>query len=262
MRLRRNSRAQRAFGALKRLTECTRSLRAGLLCSSVQRSVVGPNGTEGVSGASYLTRAVPFQSSSGCASCAGSAAFSRCSVARQPKGGLLRLQTRDVSQVRGVAEGRQTRSRVSFQQPRCSMREADDHRKETYTKCRKVQFLVQRSPWNIMKLGRLGEVQTEYHLPYQRALPLPIFKPVDLSGNTERVPTPKELRRMMEFERALSHPGDGLCQDKKMISEITNDLPPVMHMPLTEFGKSAPTTFPLKNFVPGGQTGLRDRLDR
>ncbi|KAJ1135266.1 hypothetical protein NDU88_001707 [Pleurodeles waltl] len=119
----------------------------------------------------------------------------------------------------------------------CSMREADDHRKETYTKCREVQFLVQRSPWNIMKLGRLGEVQTEYHLPYQRALPLPIFKPVDLSGKTERVPTPQELRRMMEFERALSHPGDGLCQDKKMISEITKDLPPVMHMPLTEFGK-------------------------
>ncbi|XP_069093544.1 telethonin-like [Pleurodeles waltl] len=116
----------------------------------------------------------------------------------------------------------------------CSMRESDDHRKETYTKYNEVQFLVQRSPWNIMKLGRLGEVQTEYHLPYQRALPLPILKPVDLSGKTERVPTPQELRRMMEFERALSHPGDGLCQDKKMISEITKDLPLV---PLMEFGK-------------------------
>ncbi|KAJ1135265.1 hypothetical protein NDU88_001707 [Pleurodeles waltl] len=34
----------------------------------------------------------------------------------------------------------------------CSMRESDDHRKETHTKCREVQFLVQRSPWNIMNL--------------------------------------------------------------------------------------------------------------
>ncbi|KAJ1085325.1 hypothetical protein NDU88_005458 [Pleurodeles waltl] len=110
--------AQGAFGALKRLKECTRSVRPSLLCSSAQRSVVGPNGTEGVSGASYLTRAVPFQSSSGCASCSGSAALSRRSVARQPKGGLLRLQTRAVSRVRGVAECRRTRSRVSFQQPR------------------------------------------------------------------------------------------------------------------------------------------------
>ncbi|XP_078501783.1 telethonin-like [Lissotriton helveticus] len=121
----------------------------------------------------------------------------------------------------------------------CCMREANDHRKETYTKCHEVRFLVQSSPWNVMKLGRLGEVQTEYHLPYQRALPLPIFKPVDLSGKTERVPTPQELSRMMAFERALSHPGDGLCQDKKMISEITKDLPQVMQMPHMEFRKVA-----------------------
>ncbi|XP_078497576.1 telethonin-like [Lissotriton helveticus] len=119
----------------------------------------------------------------------------------------------------------------------CCMREADDHRKETYTKSHEVRFLVQKSPWNIMKLGRLGEVQTEYHLPYQRALPLPIFKPVDLSGKIERVPTPQELHRMMAFERALTHPGDGLCRDKKVISEITKDLPQVMQMPHVKFGK-------------------------
>ncbi|XP_069490835.1 telethonin-like [Ambystoma mexicanum] len=119
----------------------------------------------------------------------------------------------------------------------CSMREADERRKETYAKQHEVRFLVQRSPWNVMKLGRLGEPQIEYYLPYQRALPIPIFKPVDLSGKTERVPTPQELRRMMEFERALSHPGDGLCRDKKTISEITKDLPRVMQPVHMDFQK-------------------------
>ncbi|XP_078501781.1 telethonin-like [Lissotriton helveticus] len=119
----------------------------------------------------------------------------------------------------------------------CALREANDRRRETYAKQHEVLFMVQRSPWNIMKLGRLGEAQKEYHLPYQRALPVPIFKPVDLGGKTERVPTPQELRRMIEFERALSNPGNGLCKDKKMISEITKELPPVMQPTRMDFGK-------------------------
>ncbi|XP_069490832.1 telethonin-like [Ambystoma mexicanum] len=119
----------------------------------------------------------------------------------------------------------------------CCMREANDHRRETYAKQHEVKFLVQRSPWKVMKLGRLGENQKEYHLPYERALPIPIFKPVDLGGKTERVPTPQQLRSMMEFERALSNPGNGLCRDKKMVSEITKDLPPVMQPVRMEFGK-------------------------
>ncbi|XP_029429240.1 telethonin-like [Rhinatrema bivittatum] len=121
----------------------------------------------------------------------------------------------------------------------CSLREVNDLQRETYSQQRQTQFLVQRSPWNIMKMGRLGDRTTEYHLPYQRSLPVPIFKPMDLSTKVERVGTPPELRGMMEFERALSNPGNnGLCQDKKMISEIKMELPPVMQPVRLEFGNS------------------------
>ncbi|XP_029429241.1 telethonin-like [Rhinatrema bivittatum] len=121
----------------------------------------------------------------------------------------------------------------------CSFREADDSQRETYSQQRQTQFLVQRSPWNIMKMGRLGDRTTEYHLPYQRSLPVPIFKPVDLSTKVERVGIPPELPGRVEFNRALSNPrANGLCQDKKMISDIKKELPPVMQPVRLEFGKS------------------------
>ncbi|XP_078501782.1 telethonin-like [Lissotriton helveticus] len=112
----------------------------------------------------------------------------------------------------------------------CSMREVNDHRKETYAKSCEVQFVVQRSPWNVMKLGHLGEVQREYHLPYQRALPLPIF-----STSRERVHTSQEMSRMIELENAQSYSGYGLCLDQKKISKNPRDLPSILRLPNTEF---------------------------
>ncbi|KAJ1135268.1 hypothetical protein NDU88_001709 [Pleurodeles waltl] len=112
----------------------------------------------------------------------------------------------------------------------CSMRELNDHRKETYAKSCEVQFVVQRSPWNVMKLGRLGELPKNYHLPYQRTLPLPIF-----SSSLERVPTSQEKHRMIELENTPNHLGCGLFEDKKKISEITKDLPPILQLPQMAF---------------------------
>nr|XP_033774620.1 telethonin-like [Geotrypetes seraphini] len=121
----------------------------------------------------------------------------------------------------------------------CSFREANDRQHETYSQQRQTQFMVQRTPWNIMRMGRLGGKTTEYHLPYQRSLPVPIFKPVDLSTKVDWVAPPPELPSRIEFNRALSNSRvNGLCQDKKMISEIKKELPPVMQPVRMEIGKA------------------------
>ncbi|XP_030077643.1 telethonin [Microcaecilia unicolor] len=120
----------------------------------------------------------------------------------------------------------------------CFLREVNELHHETYSQQGQIQFIVQRSPLNIMRMGRLGDRTTEYHLPYQRSLPVPIFKPVDLSTKVERVATPPEVHDMIAFERALSNPEtNGLCQDKKMISEIKKELPPVLQPIRIEFEK-------------------------
>uniref|UniRef100_A0A8C8VLN8 Telethonin n=1 Tax=Pelusios castaneus TaxID=367368 RepID=A0A8C8VLN8_9SAUR len=121
----------------------------------------------------------------------------------------------------------------------CSRREVDERHKETYWQQQETRFVVQRSPWLIMRLGRLGEPLTRYHLPYQRALPLPLFVPADLTAKVERGATPPQLRRMMDFEASLAGgaPPAGLCQDKKGVSEITKELPPVVQPSRPNFGK-------------------------
>ncbi|CAI9619343.1 unnamed protein product [Staurois parvus] len=69
-------------------------------------------------------------------------------------------------------------------------------------------------------------------------LPLPIFKPADLTTKMDRMATPPQLRSMIDFERALSNPGsDGICQDKIPVSQITKELPPVMQPARMEFAK-------------------------
>ncbi|KAM9296102.1 telethonin [Gastrophryne carolinensis] len=121
---------------------------------------------------------------------------------------------------------------------RCSARDADVWRRESFAQQGQTRFLVQRSPAQIMKMGRLGHGLTQYHLPYQRSLPVPIFKPADLITKMERMDTPPQLRSMIDFERALSHPGsDGMCQDKTPVSQITKELPPVMQPARMEFEK-------------------------
>ncbi|MEE6528109.1 hypothetical protein FKM82_030068 [Ascaphus truei] len=121
---------------------------------------------------------------------------------------------------------------------RCNARDANTRRRESFRQQGQTRFLVQRSPVQVMRMGRLGGRLTQYQLPYQRALPLPIFKPADLSVKSERIDTPPQLRGLIALERALSQPGsDGLCQDKTPVSQITRDLPPVMQPARMEFAK-------------------------
>ncbi|XP_068120339.1 telethonin [Hyperolius riggenbachi] len=123
---------------------------------------------------------------------------------------------------------------------RCNARDADIWRRESFAQQGQTRFLVQRSPAQIMKMGRLGHRLTQYKLPYTRTLPLPIFKPADLTTKMDRIATPPQLRGMIEFERALSHPGsDGLCQDKTPVSQITKELPPLKQPARMEFAKPA-----------------------
>ncbi|XP_073182014.1 telethonin isoform X2 [Lepidochelys kempii] len=121
----------------------------------------------------------------------------------------------------------------------CCLREADDRRKETYWQQQETRFVVQRSPGLLMRLGRLGEPLARYPLPYQRALPLPLFVPADLSAKAERGATPPQLRHRMDFETALAGgaPPSGQCRDKRAVSEITKELPPVVQPSRPDFGK-------------------------
>uniref|UniRef100_UPI00398F659F telethonin-like n=1 Tax=Pristiophorus japonicus TaxID=55135 RepID=UPI00398F659F len=120
-------------------------------------------------------------------------------------------------------------------QEQCAVSEVNRARKEGYTRKYQVTYLVQRSPNNTMRMGRLGERLTEYRVPYRNVLPLPIFTPAPISAKVERAVTPPALSGIMELERAL---GSGTCQDKRDVSEITKELPRVMQ-PVRLDGKKA-----------------------
>uniref|UniRef100_V9L736 Telethonin n=1 Tax=Callorhinchus milii TaxID=7868 RepID=V9L736_CALMI len=108
----------------------------------------------------------------------------------------------------------------------CTVQEADRRRRESYDRRHQVAYLIQRSPNGIMGLGRVGERLREYRVPYQHGLPVPIFKPTHISPKVERADTPPVLKDIMELERALG--SDGSCPDKREISQITRELPPVI----------------------------------
>ncbi|XP_053120011.1 telethonin [Hemicordylus capensis] len=106
--------------------------------------------------------------------------------------------------------------------------EADKRRKETYHQQQEARVIVQRSPWGILRLGLLGEPLVSYHLPYQRALPLPIFTPSKVAQ--ELTPT---LSESVE-----SLPAVGICPDKIPLGEITKELPLVVPPSRPDFKKA------------------------
>ncbi|KAH0626884.1 hypothetical protein JD844_002166 [Phrynosoma platyrhinos] len=110
--------------------------------------------------------------------------------------------------------------------------EVDKRCKETYRQQQEARVIMQRSPWGVLRLGLLGEPLTSYHLPYQRALPLPIFTPAKLSAKAERefTPTPSES--------VESLPVTGVCLDKKSLAEITKELPLVIQPSCLDFKKA------------------------
>ncbi|XP_069763309.1 telethonin-like [Narcine bancroftii] len=106
------------------------------------------------------------------------------------------------------------------QQDRCALSEVNDSRRESYNRRQRISFLVQRGPDQRMRMGLLGRELNEYHLP------LAIFSPRKVRDAAERSEP--------ELERAPSPAG--VCPDKRDISAITKDLPPLMQ-PLNMGGK-------------------------
>lgn len=95
--------------------------------------------------------------------------------------------------------------------------------------------LHQNCPSGVYRVGTLETGVREHQLlPYRNTLPLPIFKPTELGlrlgRGTAHVPE--------DFTPAQAP--SGVCPDKKHISQITRELPPVKPMRM-EFAK-APRT--------------------
>ncbi|XP_051894725.1 telethonin-like [Pristis pectinata] len=107
-------------------------------------------------------------------------------------------------------------------QDRCCLSEVNRSRRESYNRKQRVSYLVQRAPDQRLWMGLLGQELSEYRLP------LPIFTPTQIGGTAERPEAEAAL------ERAQS-PG-GVCPDKREISAITKDLPPLMQ-PVSLAGK-------------------------
>ncbi|XP_025928755.1 telethonin [Apteryx mantelli] len=76
-------------------------------------------------------------------------------------------------------------------------READERRRETLEQRGETRVLEQRSPWGLVRAGRLGQPLAQHLLPYARTLPLPLFAPPDLRGAKAAV--------ARTLSRSLSH---------------------------------------------------------
>uniref|UniRef100_UPI00398E54CD telethonin-like n=1 Tax=Pristiophorus japonicus TaxID=55135 RepID=UPI00398E54CD len=126
---------------------------------------------------------------------------------------------------------------------RTALTEDNSTRKEHYDQNQRATFVVQRSPDQRMRMGRLGEKALEYQLPYKNVLPVPVFVPskIPLVAKedlmTEHSPTPEELRVIEKFERALnsrrSYP------DKQKGSKMKKGLPGIVQPTSVNFRASA-----------------------
>ncbi|XP_012672306.1 telethonin [Clupea harengus] len=107
-------------------------------------------------------------------------------------------------------------------QDRQSMLMSDDSRRESMTRHWECRPLHQNCPSGVYRVGTMETGVREHQLlPYRNTLPLPIFKPAELGLRLGRgaahVPE--------DFPPAQAP--SGACPDKRAISEITKDLPPV-----------------------------------
>lgn len=120
-------------------------------------------------------------------------------------------------------------------QDRQSMLMSDDSRRESMTRHWECRPLHQNCPSGVYRVGTLETGVREHQLlPYRNTLPLPIFKPAELGVRLGRgaAHVPEDL--------VPAQAPSGACPDKKHISQITRELPPVKPMRM-EFAK-APRT--------------------
>uniref|UniRef100_A0A8D2LAA5 Titin-cap n=1 Tax=Varanus komodoensis TaxID=61221 RepID=A0A8D2LAA5_VARKO len=124
----------------------------------------------------------------------------------------------------------------------CQVYEKDTVRKESFTADWKDLSLTTRpeEAWSLSEVDKQRretyhqqqEPLVSYHLPYERALPLPIFTPAKLATKAERelTPTPSES--------VESLPPAGVCPDKTPLEEITKELPLVVQPSCPDFKKA------------------------
>ncbi|XP_043921054.1 telethonin-like [Protopterus annectens] len=109
---------------------------------------------------------------------------------------------------------------------RTTLSDHNNLQREHYEKKQQMVFLVQMSPDQKMKTGRLGEKMVEYQLPYKKVLPVPVFMPPKVQDSrSQRTATPEELRAMEKFENALS---DETGTYKRHVDDIKKDMPKVV----------------------------------
>lgn len=112
---------------------------------------------------------------------------------------------------------------------------SDDSRRESMTRHWECRPLHQNCPSGVYRVGTLETGVREHQLlPYRNTLPLPIFKPAELGIRLGRgaAHVPEDF--------VPAQAPSGACPDKKHISQITRELPPVKPMRM-EFAK-APRT--------------------
>ncbi|XP_067832428.1 telethonin-like [Heptranchias perlo] len=126
---------------------------------------------------------------------------------------------------------------------RTALAEDSSTRKEHYVQNQRATFIVQRSPDQRMRMGRLGEKASEYQLPYRNVLPVPVFVPSKIPSvakedlMAEHSLTPEELRAVEKFERALNPRRS--CPDKQEGSEMKKELPRIIQPTRVNFRASS-----------------------
>ncbi|KAG5854840.1 hypothetical protein ANANG_G00042090 [Anguilla anguilla] len=117
-------------------------------------------------------------------------------------------------------------------QDRQTVQEADDSRRETFSRQWEARRLLQACPSGVIRLGTLERgVREHQQLPYRKSLPLPLFTPTELGTRLGRgAPhTQEDLRPLSAL--------DGACPAKRDVGDITKDLPPVKPIRM-EFAKA------------------------
>ncbi|XP_028843093.1 telethonin [Denticeps clupeoides] len=111
----------------------------------------------------------------------------------------------------------------------------DDERRESLTRHWEARPLSQSCPSGVVRMGTM-EVGIREHqlLPHRNTLPLPIFRPAELGTRLGRG-APHTLEDLSPAQSP-----SGACPNKRAISEIMKDLPPVKPMRM-EFAKSPRT---------------------
>uniref|UniRef100_A0A8C5M3I6 Uncharacterized protein n=1 Tax=Leptobrachium leishanense TaxID=445787 RepID=A0A8C5M3I6_9ANUR len=101
---------------------------------------------------------------------------------------------------------------------RVTLVERDAVLKQEYEKKEQTIFIIQRSPLQIMKVGRFGGDMRYYHLPYKIVLPIPIFTP-------NRIQTPLPEEPPTKIKTLLN----GLCNEKREVAGLLSNLPQVIN---------------------------------